>query len=348
MNKYTMYTTYLDRNWKIDTSKTANQKARTDIQYIAHEQGQFEYVCRVVSARKGVTSLLDTVFLCKLQLIKKYSIFLLQYPTNLRYEYTCYIMSVLKRKKCKIALFIHDLSGVRFGDKTLLLNEKKILEQANVIISHNEKMTECLRKEYGLFNKIVDLGIFDYLMDTSNGESRCVDRIIVAGNLDLAKAGYLTTMASQNPRCRFSLYGTNYTATEDENVAYFGSFPSNELPRQLNGRWGLIWDGKTTSTCSGNYGEYLKINNPHKTSLYIAAGIPVIVWSQSAMADYVRNRGVGIVVDDIEHLAEDTGLTDEAYGVLFENVKRESERIRTGYYTRRALQQAEQLLLENK
>ena len=50
----------------------------------------------------------------------------------------------------------------------------------------------------------------------------------------------------------------------------------------MEGSFGLVWDGISVETCAGVYGEYLKVNNPHKTSLYLASGIPVIIWKEAA------------------------------------------------------------------
>ena len=57
---------------------------------------------------------------------------------------------------------------------------------------------------------------------------------------------------------------------KDQNVVYKGVYPPDQLPDKIQGGWGLIWDGSSLKGCQGNYGEYLKYNNPHKTSFYIA------------------------------------------------------------------------------
>ena len=57
----------------------------------------------------------------------------------------------------------------------------------------------------------------------------------------------------------------------------FGSFLPDELPSALEGSFGLVWDGDSSKTCSGVFGEYLRYNNSHKASLYLASGFPIIV-----------------------------------------------------------------------
>lgn len=55
-----------------------------------------------------------------------------------------------------------------------------------------------------------------------------------------------------------------------------GSYMPEELPEKLEAKYGLVWDGLEITSCEGTFGQYLKYNNPHKFSLYMAAGIAVI------------------------------------------------------------------------
>ena len=48
----------------------------------------------------------------------------------------------------------------------------------------------------------------------------------------------------------------------------------------------------------------MRYNNPHKTSLYLSSGIPVITWSQAAIADFIKQHNVGIVIDDLNRIDE--------------------------------------------
>lgn len=52
------------------------------------------------------------------------------------------------------------------------------------------------------------------------------------------------------------------------------------------------------------FGEYLKYNTPHKASFYLRAGLPIIVWRQSAIAQLVEERNAGIAVNSLTELTE--------------------------------------------
>lgn len=79
----------------------------------------------------------------------------------------------------------------------------------------------------------------------------------------------------------------------------------------------MVWDGTSVSTCTGDFGEYLQYNNPHKTSLYIRCQLPVIIWKQAALADFVRENGIGICVDSLEELEKILNtLSEEEYAEM--------------------------------
>jgi hypothetical protein len=62
--------------------------------------------------------------------------------------------------------------------------------------------------------------------------------------------------------------------------------------------------------CKGVFGEYLKYNNPHKASLYLASGIPIIVWKESALAEFVEEHKCGISVYALNKLKEQLSSID--------------------------------------
>ena len=106
----------------------------------------------------------------------------------------------------------------------------------------------------------------------------------------------------------------------------------------MEGSFGLVWDGGSTDTCSGTYGEYLRINNPHKVSLYLASGMPVIIWEEAALAGLIRENGCGITVGSLAEIPERIrALTPEEYEAIRDNTGKIAKRLRGGKYTQRAL-----------
>ena len=167
--------------------------------------------------------------------------------------------------------------------------------------------------------------------------------VIVAGNFDIRKTKY----ARQLPESpEFSIYGINFEEENlPSNVQYNGAFSPDELSNHLHGGFGLVWDGDSPHTCSGMYGEYLKMNNPHKASLYLASGFPIIVWSQSALAEFVRKNHCGILVDSLFEIADCLNSIDEEdFQELIKNSKIVGEKLRNGYFLKTALEKCERNL----
>lgn len=106
----------------------------------------------------------------------------------------------------------------------------------------------------------------------------------------------------------------------------------------VEGNWGLVWDGQSIDSCSGNYGEYLCINAPFKMSLYLAMNIPVIVWKKSAMAQYVNEYHLGICVNSLKEISSEIDKLSkvEIYRIS-QGVAKVSKEVRTGMKIRKVV-----------
>lgn len=264
---------------------------------------------------------------------------LIQYPLDMYPKVSMLALrqiQKLKQKNVRIGMLIHDLDSLRNQNPEERAwyqgAEEKFLSQADYIIAHNEKMTAYL-KSCKMTQPIYSLGLFDYLVDSqmsAAGKKNIAEGIVIAGNLAPEKAGYVYQLGSVD--ARFHLYGPNVQKEKlGENMDYKGSFPPDKLPEILEGKFGLVWDGDSLNGCGGEFGEYVKYNNPHKASLYLACGLPVIVWEEAAVADFVKKYQVGIAVDSLEEIpGEMANMTEEKYQVLKANVSEIAEKLRSG------------------
>ena len=203
-------------------------------------------------------------------------------------------------------------------------------------------MKEYLRKQ-GVQKPMVALGIFDYILEPQGIKDResHFQEVVIAGNLDGNKAQYLRKLRELK-QLEFRLYGPGFEERmKDKNVVYKGVYPPDQLPDKIQGGWGLIWDGSSLTGCQGNYGEYLKYNNPHKTSFYIAMEMPVIIWKKAAMARFVEENHIGITVDSLEELPDVLNqISYEKYKEIARNTRKVSEKIRAGKYLQEALKES--------
>ena len=110
----------------------------------------------------------------------------------------------------------------------------------------------------------------------------------------------------------------------------------------------MVWDGDSIDTCSGNFGQYLKYNNPHKLSLYLSSGLPVVIWKQAAQAEFVKKHNVGICVENLKE-AENIicNIKEQDYKILQDCVNKIKPLLCSGYFTNKAIKQALSLLNKN-
>ena len=322
--------------------KNAGSKARNDVETIVSSLGW--QPLDVVLPYKENQSLLASIaangkiyafFRKQLSTLKAGDALLVQFPPRSHSVLFPKLYADLRCRGVHVTFLIHDLERMRYSKLRdvplkkrirILLEETRLLKEADVIICHNGKMKTFLEMEGFDSDKLVPLGIFDYLTDCGRADKpvsadRVGNRLLIAGNLSPEKCVYLTEL-QEVPDIRFNLYGVGYEDLGQENVTYMGSFLPDELVGELDGDFGLVWDGTSIDTCTGIFGNYLRLNDPHKLSLYLTAGLPVVVWSEAAVADFVRA------------LSE---LTPDDYNKMAQNASVISKRLRSGHYLTNAL-----------
>ncbi|MGV8092801.1 MAG: hypothetical protein AB2L24_13170 [Mangrovibacterium sp.] len=335
MNKF-----YISKNYS--TLYTASAKAKTDCEIIIRKNGYRDLGLGQRTMNNLFWGRIHTVFSIFTGLIRlpDRAVLFLQYPNNLYQT----VVRIAKMKHARIITLIHDLTSLRG-----VSNEEEVLliGQSDVLIAHNPAMIGFLQSK-NVKSKFVSLEIFDYLYKDpilQSGQAHLDHiKIVFAGNL--SKSLFLSQLSGLNlKRTRFHLYGIGFDQIKNADAAkikYEEFYPSDELVRHISGTFGLVWDGDSIDTCSGIAGNYLRYNNPHKMSLYLLCGLPVLVWSQSAQARFVTSNGLGYAIGSLHDILNiEESLTDESYSVLIRNVRQFAEKIRTGHFLSVALTQAE-------
>ena len=272
---------------------------------------------------------------------------LIQFPMLHHSFFTTRLVRKIQRRGVQVYFIIHDLEALRYANLDTVplkhkirvhLQESSLLKVADGVIAHNPIMKSVLVDKGIVADKIVSLSIFDYLIPNFQEKIGLSKNqpIIVAGNLAQEKAGYLYALPEEPA---YNLYGVGFDESRAlANETYFGSFLPDELPAALEGGFGLVWDGDSAETCSGVFGEYLRYNNSHKASLYLAAGFPLVVWKQSALSHFVLENGCGIAVESLHDLSQAIEqLDDKDYQDLVEKTKYIGKKIRDGFFLTNAL-----------
>jgi hypothetical protein len=274
---------------------------------------------------------------------RRSDIFFVQFPP---FFYEIPAIKLLSLRKFKIVFLIHDLDfirGIRNLGLILFRDPKgfKMLRQGQVI-AHNEKMKQYLELNRVSVSSV--LPIFDYLNDIEMPlpiHSYPLDRIenetityVFAGNLDPKKSGFLYNLPSDN--IGFDVYGKFNYRIKTPSFNYLGEFSEDNIPElDASIRFGVVWDGLSSDGLVGNYGEYLRINSPHKISLYLAMGMPVVVHQDSALATFVTNNGLGFAIRSLAELPK--RMSPQNYRDFVEHVAQFKSKIDQGEFLLNAI-----------
>ncbi len=323
--------------------KNAGGKAPKDIERILKKKGFASISVDVSHGEKGKLFKRWRIIWTKLKRLKAGDELLLQYPFDASSTIMPLIIKRLQLEGISVYLLIHDLPTLSRGKNVDIpyyiriktgITEKMIMTAADGIIVHSLPMKKYLIRKYGVTSVGV-LKMFDYIMPEDEGAA--VGReypLVVAGNLDPQKSGYIYKLKE-----RLNVYGAGFDdRLAGDNISYKGSFTPEELPGKLEGSFGIVWDGSSADDCRGITGRYLRYNSPHKFSLYIAAGLPVIVWDKAALAPIVKKEGLGICVSSLENIGDEVRkISQEGYSDILFSVNRFGQMMKKGHFTLRAV-----------
>ena len=327
----------------------AGTKARNDVEKIVSSYGGKPINSKKVVLRSDATEKIYSNITNRMEILKYFlellkirnQIVLVQYPMlsfDKDYEYLAAIAHYNK-----LVLLVHDVHGLKRKNKVEIAREILKLNLASAVIVHNRFMEEKLKKCGLVVSRIYSLDIFDYLYEGKVGINHISENgISFAGNLE--KSNFFRLFCEANPNIMLHLYGQKFDESLGvyPNIQYCGNYKPDEIPGVLIGKYGLIWDGDKIDTCAGIFGEYNRYNTPHKLSLYITAGMPVIVWRQAAIAEYVVNNDIGIVVDSLNGM-ENTlnNISEDKYKKMQKNILKIQTQLSNGNNLKKVLYQLE-------
>lgn len=309
--------------------KNAGPKAKDDIAKILHDSfGIKPFRIKTSSWRNPF---LKTIYFLK----KIYYLLFIRNKSNLVVVQHPFSNDVRFVPRKPNILIIHDIEGLRSNDATLLKKEINIFKQYSFIIAHNDAMKDFLVSNDIQPDCIYTLGLFDYLCskepntpDVKKDKAKSGSpSIAYSGNLD--KSIFLRELPD-NHAFSLHVYGNGRHALSDKSIIYEGAYAPSILPNILKEDLGLVWDGAADESDSeSGFKNYTRYNNPHKLSCYLAAGIPVIVWRQSAVAKFVNDNKIGYTISSIKDI-DSLDLKD--YSRIAANVSVFKEKTRSGHF----------------
>jgi len=339
--KYVLDVAYGEKN-------NAGSKAKADVTAILTKQLGFQRIWfKQLESRKDRLRFGHSKIKDILAKVQSGDTLVIQYPTYNGHTLETVLLKRLRAKGVKLIAFVHDIDVMRYQKKVFYKTiawECRLLNQFGVIISPNSRMTKLL-KGHGLTRPVVDLQVYDYLQSqafpTRSSDFRAIS---FAGNL--TKSTFLCKLKVPADYL-LHLYGNEPSddILKNKQIKYHGSFSPEELINVMPTGFGLVWDGPDQQQLSGTMGKYLGFNNPHKVSLYLSAGLPILISDSTAISDFVIANKAGIVVNNLDELGVVLAqVTAPEFLTLQKNAQKIGEKLREGYYSRRAIQEALSML----
>jgi hypothetical protein len=271
--------------------------------------------------------------------IKKNSVVFFLFPVYARMNLL--LLKWLSTKKVKMVCYVADIDGIKDGDKELLGKEISFFKRFKYFVVHNERMKDWLYENVPGDHHAVMIRFFDFPADPFRGQRHLSSNVVFAGNL--GKSPFLEKLcllAKTEPSLHFHLYGPGQSndMISQGNVTWHGVEEPHRLPLNIQGSFGLIWEGDSIEKPSGSLGHYIEYISHHKLSLYIVARLPIIVAASAASASLIEEYKIGFTIDNLYEIEKKIKTVSEtSYREMQANMEPLSNRISKGDFLKNAI-----------
>ena len=179
----------------------------------------------------------------------------------IQHPFPLFAFEVMYKKLCKqnrVILLSHDLEYIRFGAQKQKKHYINIFNSVCCIISLNKKYTQVL-KDDGVVTPIVNLGIWDYKLASTDGiKHKSFSKplsVCFVGNL--RKSKFINNWIDHPRNYTIDLIGnTDKEFHKSTTCNYLGVFDSDEVPIKIPSAFGLVWDGDSIDNCEMGGGTW--------------------------------------------------------------------------------------------
>ncbi len=330
---------YISRNYR--AMDKAGNKAKTDNEETLKQMGAINLgLRRTEYNNKVVTFFLDLIGVVRSCFaMHRGDVILLQYPVKKYFSFICHVAHL---RGARTVALIHDLGSMR-RKKLTVKHELSRLMNSDAVIASNDVMKGWLR-DHGFTKPLGSLGLFDYRSKscrTTEPPSHLRPVLIYAGALNTRKNTFLLKIGDTISNYDLHVFGNREGLPglkDSVHMKVYDFMAAEDFIDHVDGDFGLVWDGDSLDTCSGNFGEYLRWNSPHKVSFCLRAGLPVVVWKQAAVAPIIKNNGIGLCIDTLSELNSLLPqITPEQMQAMRRNVKIISDKLKDGQFLKQAM-----------
>lgn len=214
------------------------------------------------------------------------------------------------------------------------------LKRFDLLIVANEKEARHLRRD-GVHVPMISVVLGDHMYRGPLRQKRFLKQLHFVSGRKIQGLKYQAAT-------RLNIYGLDASSEVKENpsVVWRGYHPSAAIMASLEGGFGIVTaNNNIIESRNSVWQYYTQYNNPTKLSFYLAAGLPVITTSVTPHAQLIRDRHLGLVVDDLNEIDRVLSqLSMDDYQAMLSAVVPWQTAVRSGFFIKRALLAAIQTL----
>ncbi|MBZ6003204.1 glycosyl transferase [Leuconostoc gelidum subsp. aenigmaticum] len=249
-----------------------------------------------------------------------------------------------KKRNILIVALVHDVTMIRTDTNKLkkynLETDKEVLQSFDVVMLPLHFINAL--KDFGVnLNNIIEIAPYDFLYNQVITPASYQKLVVYAGSL--AKFPNLDQIDFD-----LIIYGEkNFSSVvfDQPHIKNGGFVEATDLPAKLSSGYGLIWDEADNDPYLQQYTQW---NWPYKFSLYMVSGLPVVAWRESAIADIIMQKNVGVVISKLSELRDMLdSISEERYQQMANNAANFGKQLAMGATTKQTLSDLK-ILLDNK
>lgn len=266
---------------------------------------------------------------------------IIQYPlwtnnSEFELEFVNYLKSV---RQAKIVALVWDIiSWVQDARDRDYTKDASLwmLNKYDLVIAANPKMGKRLQEVGGVTSPMIPMYLSDFIYKGPLIQKKFKKELYyVATGIDPA----LIHECPKNIPINFIGPHDRVKDTPSSSIRLLGAMDSNNIPYQLDGGFGLLYYPQG-GTYKGMH-QYGECNNPLKLSLYLSSGLPVISMYNTAHAKWIKEQGVGIIIDNLSDIDKKIDeISESDYYKMIENIKPWQRAVSSGFFAKSAAMEA--------
>lgn len=266
-----------------------------------------------------------------------------QFPLWMQLNFQSEMIEALKRKKDvkliglinAVIPYMHAAPYDRATDFFLTQMRK-----FDLLITANDAMSRKLQQDQ-IEVPMLSLMFNDFLYQGPDQEKKFVKKLVYVAEHPIKD---LTDLS--NLKTPLKIYGKKVEKLVIPEAVTFCEYRTFEqLPALFDGGFGLINAPEIQEQSRDDLDNYHQYDNPFSLSVFLAAGLPLIVLSNSPHAAWVSGHGAGLVLKDLTDLDVTLeNLSQEDYQSMVTAIRPYQEAVSSGFFIKRTLLNAIRVL----